>query len=291
MKIAVLGWGAFGQAIGSLLDYNGVPFTVVDVRRPLTRRVDVVFMAVPTQAIRPALTANRRFIRPETVIVNVAKGIEEETFLLPFQIVQSMGEHTRYYTLIGPSFASEIVDRQPTLLSLGYASKQHEPLIRELLQTPYFRIQSTRGRQALELASALKNVYAISCGYAAGLGFGLNTRAELITLALQEVVELGKAMKLTNGVITAPGIVGDMVLTCSSQESRNFQFGHRLSKSNQTAALKKSKGVVEGLSTSHSIQALCRKYRVELPLATLTSQLIEEGKSGRQRFHNFIQSV
>lgn len=291
MKIAVFGWGAFGQAIGSLLTYNGVKFSIVDVDRPLGHNVDLIFMVVPTQFIRQALETNARFISSETIIVNTAKGIEENTHKLPYQIVQSMGPYPNYYSLIGPSFASEIIERQPTLLSLGYASKEHLPVVRELLQTPYLRVQSTRGRQALELASALKNVYAIACGYAEGLGFGMNTRAELITLALQEVVVLGDAMKLTKGAVTAPGIVGDLVLTCSSRESRNFQFGRRLSKMSQSAALRKSTGVVEGLSTSHSIQALCRKYRVELPLATLTSQLIEEGKEGQQYFHDFVQSL
>ncbi len=290
MKIAVFGWGAFGQAIGSLLTYNGVKFSIVDVDRPLSHKVDLIFMVVPTQFIRQALETNARFISQDTIIVNTAKGIEENTYKLPYQIVQSMGDYPNYYSLIGPSFASEIIDHQPTLLSLGYASKQHLGVVRELIQTPYFRVQSVRGRRALELASALKNVYAIACGYAEGLGYGMNTRAELITLALQEVVELGEAMKL-GGAVTAPGIVGDLVLTCSSTESRNFQFGRRLAKMSQAAALKKSKGVVEGLSTSHSIQALCRKYHVELPLATLTSHLIEDGKGGREHFHNFIQSL
>ncbi len=285
-----MGWGAFGQAIGSLLTHNGVKFTVVDVDKPLRHSIDVLFLVVPTQFIRAAFEANSRFIRPDTIIVNAAKGIEETTRLLPYQIVQSLGKYPNYYTLIGPSFASEIIDRQPTLLSLGYASKRHLPLIRELLQTPYFRVQSTRGRRALELASALKNVYAIACGYAEGLGCGMNTRAELITLALQEVVELGDAMKL-GGAVTAPGIVGDLVLTCSSRESRNFQFGQRLATMNQARALKKSTGVVEGLSTSHSVQALCRKYHVELPLASLTSQLIEDSQDGPARFHAFVQSL
>lgn len=291
MKIAVFGWGAFGQAIGSLLTYNDVKFTIVETSKPLDHPVDLVFLVVPTQFIRQALETNIRYISPDAIIVNAAKGIEEGTHLLPCQIIQEFGTYPNYYSLIGPSFASEIVARQPTLLSLGYASSQHLPLLRELLQTPYFRVQSTRGRRALELASALKNVYAIACGYAEGLGFGMNTRAELITLALQEVVELGNAMKLSGGTITAPGIVGDLVLTCSSRESRNFQFGVRLSKMGQESALKKSTGVVEGLSTSHSVQALCRKYHIELPLATLASQLIEEGKDGQAHFHDFVESL
>ena len=290
MKIAVFGWGAFGQAIGSLLTYNGVKFSIVDADKPLEHPVDLIFLMVPTQFIRTALETNKRYITPDTIIVNGAKGIEEDTHLLPFQIARNLGLHLHYYSLIGPSFASEIIERQPTLLSLGYASREHLPEIRELLQTPYFRVRSTRGRQALELASALKNIYAIACGYAEGLGHGMNTRAELITIALEEGVVLGKAMKLSGGTITAPGIVGDLVLTCSSRESRNFQFGRRLATTSQVAALRKSSGVVEGYSTSHSIQALCRKYHVELPLATLTSQLIEEGKEGRRYFQDFVRS-
>lgn len=291
MKIAVFGWGAFGQAIGSLLEYNGVKFTIVEVGRPLEYDVDLIFMAVPTQFIRDALETNAAFIRPDTIIVNTAKGIEEHTNKLPYQIVQSVGHFPKYYSLIGPSFASEIKDRQPTLLSLGYATREHVPLIKELLQTPYLRVQEIKGRRALELASALKNIYAIVCGYADGLGYGMNTRAKLITLALQEFVELGQAMQLAGGTVTAPGVVGDLVLTCSSRESRNFQYGRRLSKMSHDAALRKSKGVVEGVGTSHSVQALCQKYEVSLPLAKLTASIIVDGKNGRQHFQNFVSSL
>lgn len=290
MQIAVFGWGAFGKAVGSLLNYNGIAFTIVDVGKPLDHKVDLIFLVVPTQHIRQALETNTKFIRSDTIIINTAKGIEDHTHKLPYQIVQDCGPYPNYYSLIGPSFASEIIQRQPTLLSLGYASRQHVTLIKDLLQTPYLRVQEIKGRRALELASALKNIYAIACGYAEGMGYGLNTRAELITLALQEFVTFGRAMNLSDGTVATPGIVGDLVLTCSSRESRNFQFGQRLAKMDQAAALRKSNGVVEGLSTSHSIQALCRKYNVDLPLATLTSHLIEAGKNGRQLFQEFIQS-
>ncbi len=292
MKIVVLGWGQFGQAIGSLLTYNRVAFTSADIDSPLKHSADLLFQMVPTQFIRPAFQTNQQFIKPGTTIVNGAKGIEEDTHQLPHQIIQDLGPYSHYYSLIGPSFASGIVAQDPTLVSLGYTSDEHVELIKDVLQTPYFRIQETKGIGLLELSSALKNVYAILCGYAEGRGFGMNTRAKLIALALQELAELGKAMDMTDIEVTAPGIVGDLVLTCSSAESRNFQFGLLLATKGQAATtFNQAKTTVEGRHTSKSAQALAHQYQVDLPLSDLTHRIIEDGKDGAQHFQAFVESL
>ena len=291
MKVAVLSWGVFGQAIGSLLDYNKVEFQAVDIDKPFKEPVDLVFQMVPTQFVRQAFIDNKKFLGPNTIVVNGAKGIEEKTNRLVYQIIMEDLGYKNYYSLIGPSFASGILKKEPTLVSLGYADRQHIQTILDLLQTPYFRILSTRGRGMLELSSALKNIYAIACGYADGLGFGANTRAKLITLGIKEVVELGAAMDLSAGDVTAPGMVGDMMLSCSSPESRNYLFGKSLASMDQADALKAAGGTVEGYYSSRSIQALLKKHDVELPLASLVQVLIESGADGKAKFHDFVESV
>lgn len=284
-----MGYGHYGRALGSLLEYNKVGFTPVDVDRPLTHAVDLLLQVVPTQFIRMAFETNSRFFTPETIVVNAAKGIEKTSQQLPHQIIRQLG-YRRYYSLMGPSFAGGIVDKDPTLVSLGYTSDEHIETILELLQTPYFRMQRTANYQSLELAAALKNVYAILCGYAEGLGFGANTRAKLITVAIQEILKLGEAMGYSVDLV-APGIVGDLVLTCSSRESRNYQFGFYLSTMSPATALKQTQSTVEGFHSSQPIQALSKKYGVELPAANLTQQLLDGGVGAKPYFHQFVQSL
>lgn len=289
MKTVVMGWGVYGRALGSLLTYNKVDFTPVDIDRPLTHQVDLLLQVVPTQFIRQAFKDNAKFFNPDMIIVNAAKGIEKKTNQLPYQIIQELG-YQNYYSLMGPSFAAGIIDRDPTLVSLGYANDRSVKTIVRLLQTPYFRIQRTADYESLELAAAMKNVYAILCGYADGLGLGANTRAKLITLALQEIVKLGEAMGQSVDIL-ASGTVGDLMLTCSSSESRNFRFGKNLAKMASEQALQQVGTTVEGFYTSQSMAALSKEYAVKLPVAKLISRLIKDSSAGQQHFRNFVASL
>ena len=290
MHITVLGKGIFGRAIGSLLEFNKVPFVFVDIDLPMIVSTDLLFITVPTQFVRQALTENAQFIKPSTAMVNCAKGIEKDSYLLPFQIIAQVASPSAYYSLIGPSFAEEIVTQAPTLMSLGYAQEDHLSLISDLIQTPFFRVQPTPDFAALELSAALKNVYAITCGYAHGLGFKMNTRAQLITLALQEFATLAQAMSINHHGLAQPGIVGDLLLTCSSIESRNFTFGSLLATMSATDALQKAGPTIEGYHSSISIQALSQKYNIPLPLASVTHDFIEKGQTAKQDFYNFLSS-
>ncbi len=290
MNITVLGKGAFGKAIGSLLGENGISFKYVALDIPMTQNADLTFIAVPTQQIRDALLTNQRFFHPETIFVNCSKGIEQDSHLLPFQIVEQTLSPKYYYSLVGPSFASEILEKHPTLVSLGFSDKSYVQTIKDILQTDNFRIVDSPGFEALELSGALKNVYAIICGYSAGLNFKMNTNAKLITLALMEIEQVLKTLDFKYQSIALPGLVGDLVLTCSSSESRNFQFGYNLASMDTDKALQAVGSTVEGYFTSKSIQDLTKKHSLDLPLASLTAQIIEEGKKGLSKFKNFVST-
>lgn len=288
MNITILGKGAFGKAIGSLLEENKISFKYVALELPMTQNSDLVFIAVPTQQIRDALLTNKGFFGPETIFINCSKGIEQDSYLLPFQIVEQALSPKYYYSLVGPSFASEILEKHPTLVSLGYLDKSYVQTIKNLLQTDNFRIVDSPGFEALELSAALKNVYAIICGFSAGLNFKMNTNAKLITLALMEIEQVLKTLDFKYQSITLPGLVGDLVLTCSSSESRNYRFGYNLASMDTEKALAAVGSTVEGYFTSKSIQSLAKKHNLDLPLASLTAQIIEEGKDGLSKFKDFI---
>lgn len=288
MNIAIIGYGEFGRAIGSLLEHNGLAFEYAEKTRFLTTPADLVFLTVPTQSMRQALQANKAIFTNDTIVVNCTKGIEEETHLLVHQIAKSViGDLSQYYALMGPSFAEDVIDKDPTIVSLGYISEKHIKTIKQAIETEYFRIESLEGCRAVELASALKNVYAILCGYAHGLGFGRNTEAKLITLALQEFEALAQAMDFTHFDCTAPAVVGDMVLTCTSDKSRNYRFGLLLATKGPHET-EISATTVEGYHTSHSIQALCDQFNVELPLASLTAEIIGGRVETESEFRDFL---
>src|SRR4051794_11314286 len=121
MNIAFIGLGHFGKAIASLVEYNGLEYDYAEVKegRLLTRPAELVFLTLPAQFMRQALLDNRQFIPDSAIIVNCTKGIEEKTRLMAHQIVFSVGRYPNYYSLIGPSFAQGVVDRNPTVVSLG----------------------------------------------------------------------------------------------------------------------------------------------------------------------------
>lgn len=275
MEVTVIGKGNFGTAVGSLLEHNSVDFTYTTGSESLDRKVDVAFIAVPTQAIREALTSNRSYLDEDTILVNCSKGIEEKTHLLPHQMVESLDISPKYSALMGPSFADEIVNGDPTIVSLGYTDKESAHTVEELLTTPYFSIRKTMGYKALELAGAMKNVYAILCGYARGIGFGMNTNVHIILNAKTEFEELANALEYPTSDIDAPGIIGDMILTCTSEQSRNFSYGYNLAQKHDTNPHETQEKTVEGYHTCRSISTVAKRCSASIPLARLTTRIIE----------------
>lgn len=288
MNIAVAGKGVFGKAIGSLLEENKIAFKYVALDVPMIQQADLVFIVVPAQQIRNALLTNKKFFHPETIFVNCSKGIEQSSRLLPFQIVKQVLSPKYYYTLVGPSFASEILEKHPTLVSLGFSDLTYIQAIKDLLQTDNFRIVDSPGFEALELSAALKNVYAIICGFSAGLNFKMNTNAKLITLALMEIEQVLKTLDFKYQSITLPGLVGDLILTCTSSQSRNYRFGYNLATMDTKKALEAIGSTVEGYYTAKSIMSLVKAHNLDLPLASLTAQIIEEGQKALPKFKEFI---
>lgn len=287
-QIAFIGYGQFGKALASLVTHNGLDYDYAEPTKLLTTHADLVFLTVPTQYVRTALEANHEYVDEHSVIINAAKGIEEGSHLMVHQIVASVGKFPHYYSLIGPSFADGIRTQDPAAVSLGYKDPTFLPDIQKAIQTPYFRVEPAKGFRALELASALKNLYAITCGYARGLGFGANTQAQLISIGLREFTLLAKAMRFADYDPIAPGVVGDLFLTCSSDQSRNFQYGLRLAKGSRSGQRQLEKHTVEGYYTSHSINIIAKQHGAVLPLAKLTSQIVNAQTQGAAEFRKFL---
>lgn len=289
MKIMILGHGVWGTALGKVLSSNGHEVSYWNKKDQIDP-LDYLVIALPTHAIRGVLKNYGRNLG-KAVIINSAKGVEKDSNKFPAQIIKEiLGREVEYYTLIGPSFAQEVSREMPTLVNLGgYNGKMQE--ICDLLETDYFRVRPTRSVEALELAAALKNVYAIACGIVSGLGFEINTRAKLITIAYEEFQRL--ALRLDYGIDkdARPGILGDLVLTCSSIESRNFRFGRNLTKLSVRESIKEINSTIEGYNSVYSVLYFSEKS--PMPLGEFVLRIVEENNPGKVRntFTDFVKSI
>lgn len=292
MKTVIIGDGAWGTAIATLLKTNKQDFSFWKPGDTISGNSTLI-VCVPTQAIREILTVSVESTRG-LIYINGAKGIEIKTHKFPHQIATDiLGKRLDYFSLIGPSFAGEVKNKMPTLVNIGYTNTKHSEMVRDLFQTDYFRVRMTKGVRALELASAFKNVYAIACGVADGLGFETNTRVKLIMLAIEELNRLSKKLTYHADENALPGTIGDLILTCNSEESRNFSFGKLLVKHPISKSLKLIGETVEGLYTVESVPYFERETGLELPLARFVYELIVQDKPKvvRGKFAAFVKSA
>lgn len=288
MRVNILGNGVWGRALGKLLAANGNEVAFWDKKEQIAP-LDVVLIAIPTQAIRQVFRNYGQNLG-KAVIINSAKGIERKSHQIPLQIVKEiLGKDIEYFTLIGASFAQEVDRKMPTLVNLGGNGKIQE--ICDLFETDYFRVRPTKSVEALELAGALKNVYAIACGIAEGLGFEANTRAKLITIAYEEFQRLAANLKYEIDEDARVGILGDLVLTCSSKESRNFSFGKYLVNYSAKESFEKINSTIEGYNTAFSIPYFSAKSK--MPLGKFVWEVIKANRPQKvsKRFLEFVKRV
>lgn len=291
MNIVIAGNGAWGSALASLLSENKIDF-VFWKRGEKIPGNSIIILAIPTQAIR---SFYETIGTPDNVcIVNSAKGIEKDTHKTPHAITKEFFKDKpfEYLTLMGPSFADEVKAKMPALVNLGYVQKEQAKKIKMLFQTDYFRVRLTRGIEALELASAFKNIYAIATGLVEGLGYGVNTRVKLITLAIDEFYLLSKSLGFTFDKNAVPATIGDLVLTCSSTESRNFTFGKNLVSYSPEKSLARVGQTVEGYFSVASVPFFEKKANVRLPLARFVYEIThgEKNTDLRSKFNEFVKS-
>lgn len=248
----------------------------------LLARATVVVHATPLQTMREVLEPLRGAgFNLSTLLVCAAKGIEVGSLELPGEIIAAtLGEAVadKAAFLSGPSFASEIVARQPTAVTVASDSAERAAWAQELFHAPQFRVYTIDDPIGLQVAGALKNSVAIAVGAAIGIGFQMNTRAALITRGLAEITRIGVA--LGADPITFNGLcgVGDLFLTCTSEKSRNFSLGFRLGKGEALDSALAAVGVAEGVATAKAAYDLAARLMVDVPIITEVYRVCYEGK-------------
>lgn len=299
-KITIFGAGSFGTAVAHALSKNGrdvvlwarTPAVANEINKKQTNEKylkgaslasikatsdlnaatenrNFFVFAIPCQHIRNFLLPLASKLPNNACFVNLAKGIELTTLKTPSQIFEeALGPavRQRFATVSGPTFSVEICQDMPTGAAVASFSEKTAEEVQRALSTPRFRLYRLTDVAGVELGGALKNVMAIGVGIAEGLGFGLNTRAGLITRCLHEMTELGLALGAKARTFSGLSGIGDLILTCTGDLSRNRQVGLRLGRGEALANILTSLAhVVEGIPTTKSVYNLSKKLGIDMP--------------------------
>ncbi len=242
-----------------------------------------VLLGVPSQTLRTNLEHWRDLLADGATLVSLAKGIELDTLMRMSQvIVQVTGVDPGQVAVVsGPNLAAEIADEQPAATVVACTDSGRAVALQRAMSTGYLRPYTNADVIGTEIGGACKNVIALACGMAAGVGLGENTAAAIITRGLAEIMRLGIALGAKPATLAGLAGVGDLVATCTSPRSRNRTFGERLGRGETLdAALRATDGhVAEGVTSCTSILALASSYDVEMPLTDAVQQVCHKGLS------------
>ena len=325
MKVGVLGSGSWGTAIAALLAKKGHSVTMwsfedqvvqdVLLKRENTKylpgvllpesltitnsipqavsEAEVVVSVSPSQFVENSIKVAAEFIDPDTLICSASKGIETTTLRRMDEIFRdnlSEEQFTGFSVLSGPSFAQEVAAELPTAVVVASEIAEAATIIQNLFQTTYFRVYTGSDVIGVELAGALKNVIALAAGVGAGLGYGHNTMAALMTRGLAEMKRLGTAMGSESATFAGLAGMGDLVLTCTGNLSRNRTVGYRLGSGESIEHIITSmSSVAEGVKTAESVYELSQRYSVEMPITQEVYKMLKLGGSPELALLNLME--
>jgi glycerol-3-phosphate dehydrogenase (NAD(P)+) len=248
----------------------------------VARDCRLLVMVVPSHVYRGVVTKMLPYLREDAVVVSATKGIENETLLTMSGIWKELlppKSRIQELCLSGPSFAKEVMQNIPTAVTLAGEDIETAKRVQRVLATNRFRIYTSHDKIGVELAGASKNVIAVAAGVCDGLGFGYNTRAALITRGLAEISRLG--VKMGAHPLTFSGLagIGDLLLTCTGDLSRNRTVGFQLGQGRKIdEILGGMRMVAEGVITAKSIHFLSKRMEVEMPISEQVYRVLYEGK-------------
>ena len=314
MKISVLGAGGWGTTLSVLLHYNGHNVTLweyhksyakdlikkrvnakylpgIDIPKEIiithdikeaTHNQNLIVLAVPSQFLRSVVQEIHPLSIKDTILVNVAKGIEKDSLLtmsqMLMEVIPSINEE-QLGILSGPSHAEEVSRRVPTAVVAASKYKDTAKSIQSAFITSYFRVYTSSDILGVELGGALKNVIAIGAGIIEGAKFGDNTKAAIMTRGIAEMSRLGIAMGAQPETFAGLSGMGDLIVTCMSHHSRNRYVGELVGSGKKLKEIIKHMDMVaEGIDTSRSASQLAKKYKVETPITNEVYKILFEDK-------------
>jgi len=243
-----------------------------------------ILLAIPSYAFRSFLSSATDLIGAETPVVWASKGLEEGTGKLLHQVVtEELPQCSRMAVISGPTFAGEVARNMPTAITVASDSESLSDEVSHYLHHGNFRAYTSNDVTGVELGGALKNVLAIASGAADGLGFGANARAALITRGLSEIVRLGTTMGGRMETFMGLAGMGDLVLTCTDNQSRNRRMGLMLAEGLSKEAIREEIGQeIEGVRTAREVMHLSKRHNVELPIFEQVYKVLYEDLSPQE---------
>lgn len=325
MRIGVIGAGSWGTTLADLLARKGYQVCLWGYETELVERMrasrindlylpqielaanltftstmqeavagqQLLLLVPPSQVMRPVVSQALPHIAPGTLLVSASKGIENDSLLpmsevlaqlLPKELAANLA------FLSGPTFAREVAQGMPTAVVVAAASAAVTARVQQVFNTEAFRVYTNDDVIGVELGGALKNVIALAAGVSDGLGFGYNTRAALITRGLAEITRVGLAMGASAATFAGLAGMGDLVLTCTGDLSRNRTVGIELGRGRKLQEiLAGMQMVAEGVKTTLSAYQLSRKIGVEAPIIEQMYQILYADKDPRQAVTDLMQ--
>ena len=322
-KISVIGSGGWGIALTILLYKNGHDLTiwsfdkreaeelkttrenktklpnillpedikVTDNLKEAVDNKDVLILAVPSKAIRSVSKSLKNIIKDNQIIVNVAKGLEEDTLKTMTDIIEEelKGKKPQVAVLSGPSHAEEVGKGIPTTCVVSAHNKELTLYLQNIFMNPSFRVYTSPDMLGVEIGGALKNVIALAAGIADGLNYGDNTKAALITRGIKEISLLGVAMGGEQSTFYGLTGLGELIVTCASMHSRNRRAGILLGQGKTLdEAIKEVNMVVEGVYSAKSALMAAKKYNVEIPIIEQVNAVLFENKNAAEAVNELM---
>ena len=314
-KIAVIGSGGWGTALAVLLANNGHNVSlwsymeeesksIAEARENIAflpgvklpdnvqctsdmkagvKDAQIVVTAVPSHAVRQTARKLKEYIQNDQIIVNVSKGLEEESLLTLSQVILQEIPEAKIAVMSGPSHAEEVGRKLPTTNVVASKDRVIAETVQDMFMSPAFRVYTNPDVLGVELGGSLKNVIALCAGILDGLGFGDNTKAALMTRGLTEIARLGLAMGAKVETFAGLSGIGDLIVTCTSMHSRNRRAGILIGQGKTLdETLKEVRMVVEGVKTASAAYNLAKKYNTEMPIVNQAYSVLFENKSPKQ---------
>ncbi len=256
--------------------------TVTSDLEEATHNADIIVTAVPSQHLRSVLKQISHLNTQKVIVVNVAKGIENDTLMTMSEVIAEVFRShppVKSVILSGPSFAEEVSQKIPTAVVVASNDIETAKFIQRIFLTPYFRVYVSGDVRGVELGGSLKNVIAIGAGLCDGAGYGDNTKAAIMTRGIVEIARLGTEMNANPKTFSGLSGIGDLIATCMSKHSRNRYVGEEIGKGHKLSdVLSKMVMVAEGIQTTISAWHLAKKLNVEVPIINEVYNVLFNGK-------------
>ena len=266
MKIGILGTGAYGLALGNI---------IIDNNHELVNDNDLIIIAIPAAYILELVDNLKPMIKDNNILI-ATKGIENETGKFINEILEETLNTKNIAVISGPSFAKDLVERMPAGLSLGSNNEELITIVKKALCNKYIKLRETKDIIGVEACGAIKNVIALAAGMLSGLGANESTKAMLITEAIHDMKEMLKAFDADSKTILSFAGIGDLLLTCNSESSRNFSFGKLIGEQKSEKEIEQylKTTTVEGMYTLKSIYKLLRNKKINIEVIDLVYNII-----------------